>query len=283
MGRLMSVLKEFPAFFEAVVAGDLASVRRLLETYRDASMITPGQSPLSARPGSQGAVADFALKGAYVGAQTGDLPMLKLCIEFGASLEGDVAGGPLLYSAASMGHVEVIGYLIEQGASVNAVCASGTPLSGASLGRRYDAMRLLLDSGANIFEGRADDESVNTLVDEEGNDALDWIKINDDPAAFREFVERGLIPVDTPQALLDWVLAKRYLDVSRIVMMCIEEPALAGQFTPERLHSCVALTDHPSVQAVLLAEASRLELMGVLDHAGDESLSMPSRPMGLEL
>ncbi|MEM6785080.1 MAG: ankyrin repeat domain-containing protein [Bacteroidota bacterium] len=122
------------ALIEAVQDVDVDTIKqRLVRTDPDCTVPMEG-SPLIAA------------------AEIGLLPLVKLLVEAGASvdlgIEGD--GNPLI-AASGAGWTHVAAYLIEQGADVNAVVVGDeTPLINAAAGGHLALVRVLVKAGADV-------------------------------------------------------------------------------------------------------------------------------------
>ena len=151
---------EIDALVEAVKAGDLGKVRRLLDAnFLLASQRLPsGESPLMAAlyRGHSEIVEAIIEAGAeidvFAAAATGRTDDLRRTL--GAETINGVAydGWTPLHLASFFGHLETVRILLDEGAAVGAVSRnslSNTPLHAATAGRHADVALLLLANGAD--------------------------------------------------------------------------------------------------------------------------------------
>jgi ankyrin repeat protein len=161
------------ALVTAILAGDLASVQKLLDEGASPNLRNDqGVPALSlAVSAKNAAIVELLLsKGADVhalasptkevtevpviwyAAGQGSAEILRLILQAGASLnEHDSQGMTPLMAAAFFGNKETIPALIAMKADVNACDSDArTPLMWAADGGQYEAARLLLDAGAEV-------------------------------------------------------------------------------------------------------------------------------------
>lgn len=102
-----------------------------------------------------GADINSASKGGFtsllVAVSIGSVAMVRLFLETGADMRGDVEDHTPLIFAATYGHAEIMMPLLDVGAEINAHSKSGwTPLTTAARYGHLDCVRYLLDRGADI-------------------------------------------------------------------------------------------------------------------------------------
>jgi ankyrin repeat protein len=95
---------------------------------------------------------DGSLNSLHIACQEGYLPMVRILVEAGSSVnEKGVAGFGPLRIAARNGWIEVVRYLTEKGAMVDAKARDGaTALSHACAKGHVEIVKYLLEKGANV-------------------------------------------------------------------------------------------------------------------------------------
>jgi ankyrin repeat protein len=256
-------------FLLAAEHGEMKTLRQLLREHGDALLTVRGRA------------GDTAL---HLAAKSGELTAVSALVSRGAPVDVEgFSGSTALHDAAYEGHFDIVGQLVEAGADINAVCPSGTPLISSMYEANHDVTRLLLDKGALIERAGDDPARPNALVCEDGHNALGWIRRNNDVVAFREFVARGLIPVEPSSTMLDWVLAEGDVDVSSLVIACLDDPALSGEVTHDRIQAYARENKNKQVAAVLRAEELRFDLEAAIGApaAGEPERRATQAGMGL--
>jgi uncharacterized protein len=155
-------MSETQLFFDAIRAGDLATVRALLD--QDSALLlatnAQSQSPvLFSIYNRQLEIRDFLIsRGAVLplheAAAAGDLARVKELAERDATLAKSYSpdGFPVLALAAVFGHFDVVKYLHAKGADVNAAATNGSgynALTGAVTSGQTEIVKWLLENGAD--------------------------------------------------------------------------------------------------------------------------------------
>ena len=117
-----------PEIKEAAEAGDLATVRRLLES---------GENPDSA--------GRFGITPIVAAAEKGHTDVVRLLLESGADPDGKAFGHPAVNLAAYDGHAEVVSLLLGAGADV--LVAGSLALVVAAAEGHVEVVKLLLAAG----------------------------------------------------------------------------------------------------------------------------------------
>jgi ankyrin repeat protein len=156
-----------PPLFRAAYAGDLAEVRRLLETGADVNATDPeGRSPLftASFEGhldvvdlliARGAAVDRAANNGFTpliaAAQEGHSSVVERLVDAGGSLEKRTSAGQTpLYAAALSGRTHTVETLIRRGAQIEAPANQGeTPLAIASETGQLPVVEVLISHGAD--------------------------------------------------------------------------------------------------------------------------------------
>jgi hypothetical protein len=250
-------------FLAAAEAGDLKMLRGLLAAHGSRLLAVFNK------------LDETAL---HLAAKMGHEMAVNMLVEQGADVSAPgFSGETPLYEAAYEGHLEIVRYLLDSGAQIDAVCASGTPLMGSMYQGHHDVMRLLLDRGALVHKDSGDEDQSNLLIDEDEMDALVWVRQHNDPVILKEFVARGLIPVEAPHTVLDWLMAGDDDDVSKLVVACLDNPELGGTKTVKEMRVLLEHgTENEDVKAVLRAEVSRLELVEAMGGVILDELPTPA-------
>ena len=151
---------------DAVMRGDKAAVRTLLEQHADVNA-----------PQADGATA------LHWAVLRGDMDMVDILIRAGANVKAaNREGATPLWLASTNGDAAVIAALVNAGADPNEHLPFGkTPLMLASRTGNVEAMKVLLDHGAGV-------NAQETL---RGTTALMWAADEAHPAAVQLLIERG--------------------------------------------------------------------------------------------
>jgi beta-lactamase regulating signal transducer with metallopeptidase domain len=154
--------------YVAAKAGDLASVRRLLDDGSDADRIFPGEGTAlmaAVRGGNIAVVKALLADGAdvdrvsprdgtalIVAAERGNVDMVKLLLAEGADVDlGSPGDGNPLIAAATHGKTDVAKMLIKAGADINAFVPNDeTPLINAASAGQLAVVKLLVEKGADV-------------------------------------------------------------------------------------------------------------------------------------
>ncbi|MGQ0798048.1 MAG: ankyrin repeat domain-containing protein [Methanobacteriota archaeon] len=151
-----------PAVFDAIKAGDLAKVQRILRadpTIANARGPDGVPAVVFALYHGRKDIADAILAhkpvlDAHAAATVGDLARVRELVEKDPrgvhAFSAD--GFPPLGLAAYMGHADVVRYLLSKGADVNQIGknpAKFTALTGAVAARHLDVVRILVEAGAD--------------------------------------------------------------------------------------------------------------------------------------
>ena len=155
-----------PAVADAVMRGDTASVRQLVEQHADVNV-----------PQADGATA------LHWAVFHSDKEMLELLLRAGANPKAaNREGSTPLWLASINGNAAIIAALVNAGADPNEHLPLGrTPLMAASRTGNVDAMKVLLDHGAQV----------NTKETLRGTTALMWAADEGHAAAIKLLIERG--------------------------------------------------------------------------------------------
>jgi ankyrin repeat protein len=121
---------------DAVAAGDLEAVKRLLDAGVDVNMELPGTGGTT--------IASLA-------ASKGCAAILRALAARGADVDRACGWGSPLNSAVESGDIESVRALIEVGCDVNAASSSMNPLWHAAQTGQLDIVRLLLAAGADPY------------------------------------------------------------------------------------------------------------------------------------
>ena len=173
-------LSHYP-LITAVVAGDLTSVKSLLEQAVEKNTVTNwGRTALwyAAWDGNLEIMHLLLDYGAdkektnkkpgktplYIASYKGHLPIVQLLLEQGADMEkADCYGNTPLIVASWKGHIEVARYLLEQGVDRDKASSNGwTPLHTAAFHGHLELSKLLMVYGADL---NTEDEDGNLPID----------------------------------------------------------------------------------------------------------------------
>ena len=173
-------LSHYP-LITAVVAGDLTSVKSLLEQGVEKNTVTNwGRTALwyAAWDGNLEIMHLLLDYGAdkektnkkpgktplYIASYKGHLPIVQLLLEQGADMEkADCYGNTPLIVASWKGHIEVARYLLEQGVDRDKASSNGwTPLHTAAFHGHLELSKLLMVYGADL---NTEDEDGNLPID----------------------------------------------------------------------------------------------------------------------
>src|SRR5688572_8356263 len=160
------------AFCNACIAGDVRTVRRLLE--RDESLVSC-HGEVSEAHMRKLAVHD-GWPALHLAAHYGHLAVVKELVERGAAIEGvsrNAIGNTALAAAAWGDRLDVVEYLLDRGADVDAANAHGdTALHRAATAGRAEVVKLLLRSGASRNCQNAEGKRPWDLATESGHENI---------------------------------------------------------------------------------------------------------------
>jgi formylglycine-generating enzyme required for sulfatase activity len=131
---------------EAVIDGDAAKVKQIVEDGADINTVTDNEDFEGGTP-------------IMISIATGNIEIVKLLVESGADVNSElnneyVEGYTLLMMASTAGHLDIVEFLVDNGANVNAVAIGNneavTALILASQKGHSDIVKFLIDNGADV-------------------------------------------------------------------------------------------------------------------------------------